>query len=138
MTAPSRLSVVVIALLGAINLVRGSIHMFAPDGGLEMIAGLDIAAARPIVLSFIAAVGAGQIAFAFVDFVAVAAFRSFVRPLLLIHAAQQALAVFLLFVWRPLPHEVPGQWGALAGLVVIGLFAALEYSRKPDVTAQAA
>jgi hypothetical protein len=132
---PSRLSLAVVALLGLINLGRGSIHMFAPDGGLEMIAGLDISTAPQILLSFIAAVGAGQLSFALVDFTAVVRFRTFARPLLLIHTAQQILTVFLLFVWRPLPHDVPGQWGALAALVIIGFFTALEYSRKSDAAA---
>ena len=132
---PSRLSLAVVAILGLINLGRGSIHMFAPDGGLEMIAGLDISTAPQILLSFIAAVGAGQLSFALIDFTAVVRFRTFVRPLLLIHTAQQILTVFLLFVWRPLPHDVPGQWGALAALVIIGFFTALEYSRKPHVAA---
>ncbi|MDZ4869203.1 MAG: hypothetical protein SGI91_17920 [Alphaproteobacteria bacterium] len=132
---PSRLSLAVVAILGLINLGRGSIHMFAPDGGLEMIAGLDISTAPQILLSFIAAVGAGQLSFALVDFAAAVRFGTFVRPLLLIHTAQQILTVFLLFVWRPLPHDVPGQWGALAALVIIGFFTALEYSRKPHVAA---
>ncbi len=132
---PTRISLAIIALLGIINLARGSIHLFAPDGGLEMIAGLDISSSTAIVLSFIGAIGAGQISFALVDFAAVARFRTFVRPLLLIHTAQQILTVFLLFVWRPLPHDVPGQWGALAALVVIGFFTALEYSRKNHVAA---
>jgi len=96
-----------------------------------MIAGLDISGGRQIVLSFIAAVGAGQLAFALVDATAVFLARSFIRPLLLIHTVQEALGVFILFVWKPLPHAVPGQWGALAGLVVIGFFAALEFSRGP-------
>jgi hypothetical protein len=129
---PSRLSIAVIAILGLINLGRGAIHMFAPDGGLQMIAGLDLSQSTQIVLAFIASVGAGQLTMALVDLAAVAFYRPFVRPLLLIHTVNQVLAVFLLFVWRPLPHDVPGQWGALAGLVVIGFVAALEISRKPD------
>jgi hypothetical protein len=133
--SPSRVSLVVIALLGLINLGRGGIHVFAPDGGLEMIAGLDISTAPAIALSLIGAVGAGQIAFALVDLAAVALYRPFVRPLLLVHTIQQALAAFLLFAWRPLPHDVPGQWGALAALIVLGFFAALEYSRRPDAAA---
>ena len=127
---PSRLSIVVIALLGLVNLGRGSIHMFAPDGGLQMIAGLDISQSTPVVLSLIAAVGAGQLSFAIIDFAAVLRFREFVRPLLLAHLAQAALTVFLLFVWRPMPHDVPGQWGALVSMVVIGFVAALEYGRQ--------
>lgn len=133
--SPSGVSIAVIAVLGLINLGRGAIHVFAPDGGLQMIAGLDTSAAPQIALSLIAAVGAGQIAFGLVDFAAAARFRTFVRPLLLIHLAQVALAVFLLFIWRPMPTDVPGEWGALASFVIIGFFTALEYSRKPDVAA---
>ena len=133
--APSRLSIAVIAVLGLINLGRGAIHMFAPDGGLQMIAGLDAAQVTQVALSFIASVGAGQLTMALVDFATIAFYRPFVRPLLLVHTANQALAVFLLFVWRPLPHDVPGQWGALAGLVIVGFFAALELSRKHDAAA---
>jgi len=132
---PSSISIAVVAVLGLINIGRGAIHIFAPDGGLQMIAGLDIAAAPQIPLALIAAVGAGQISFGLVDFAAIARYRAFVRPLLLVHLVQQALAVFLLFVWRPMPTEVPGQWGALAFFVIIGFFTALEYSRKPDVAA---
>jgi hypothetical protein len=127
--APSRVSIALIAVLALINVVRGTIHVLAPDGGLEMIAGLDIAGGRQIVLSFIAAVGAGQLAFALVDATAVFFRRDFIRPLLLVHTVEEALGVFVLFVWRPLPHAVPGQWGALAGLVIIAFFAAIEFSR---------
>ena len=109
-----------------------SIHLFAPDGGLEMIAGLDISQSTPVVLSLIGAVGAGQLSFAIVDFAAIIRFRDFVRPMLFVHLAQTMLTVFLLFVWRPMPHDVPGQWGALASMVVIAFFAALEFGRKRD------
>jgi hypothetical protein len=133
---PSLLSTVVVAILGLINFGRGAIHVFAPDGGLQMIAGLDISQTPPVALSLIASVGAGQIILGVVDWTAVLFHRSFVRPLIFIHAAQQAAAVLLLFVWRPFPHDVPGQWGALASLVIVGLFAALEISRKGDVEAE--
>ena len=129
---PSLLSVGVIALLGVINIARGAIHLFAPDGGLEMIAGLDMGTSASLVLSFIGAVGAEQLTMAAVDLAAVAFFRPFVRPLLLIHTLQSALGVFLLFVWRPLPHDVPGQWGALAAFVALGFVTALEISRAKN------
>lgn len=129
---PRPLSIALVVLLGVINVGRGAIHMFASDGGLIRIADLDISQATPLVLSFIAAVGAGQLTFAMVDFAAAIRFREFVRPLVLIHLAQAALTVFLLFVWRPLPHDVPGQWGALAAMIVIGFCAAMEYGRNKD------
>jgi len=135
MRAPSPLSIAAIAVLGLINFFRGSIHVFAPDGGLQLIAGLDTSSAPQIALSLIAAVGAGQLAFGLVDFLAVFFQRALIRPLLLIHTMQLALGVFLLFVWRPMPHDVPGQWGALASLVIVGLVTALEISRNDHAAA---
>ena len=135
MAKPAPLSIAAIAVLGLINLGRGAIHVFAPDGGLQMIAGLDTTAAPDIARSLIGGVGAGQLTFALVDFLAVLWQRALVRPLLLIHTAQLVLTVFLLFVWRPMPHDIPGQWGALAALIVVGLIAALEISRKDNAPA---
>ena len=53
----SRIAVALLVLFGAVNLVRGSIHLFSADGGLIDIAGLDLSAARETILFFIGAVG---------------------------------------------------------------------------------
>jgi len=132
---PSPLSIATIAILGLINVGRGAIHVFAPDGGLKMIAGLDTAAAPEVALSLIGGVGAGQLTFALVDFLVVFGQPMLIRPLLLIHTVQLLLTVFLLFVWRPMPQDIPGQWGALGALVIVSFIAAREISRKNHVAA---
>ena len=126
---PSMLAVVVIVVLGLINVGRGSIHLFLPDSGAGVIAGLDLTTARATIVSLLAGVGVGQLGMALVDFTAVFFQRALVRPLLFIHTLMEAGTVFLLFYWKPLPTSVPGQWGALAGFVLLGLIAALEISR---------
>lgn len=118
---PSRIAVAALALMGAVNLVRGAIHLFAPDGGLTAIAGLDLSAARETVLFFIGAVGIGQITLGLVDLLAVLRHRAFVTPLLVAHVVGLALGVFLFLVWRPLPVVVPGQYGAVFSLVVFSV-----------------
>lgn len=130
--SPSILAVVVIAVLGLINVARGSLHLFLPDSGAGVIAGLDLENGRAIVVSFLAAVGVGQLGMALVDFTAVLFQRALIRPLLFIHTLMEGGAVFLLFYWKPLPTAVPGQWGALAGFVVLGLITAIEVSRAPS------
>ena len=127
----SMLAVAVIVVLGLINVVRGSIHVFLPDSGAGVIAGLDLANGRAIIISFLAAIGVGQLGMALVDFTAAFLVRALVRPLLFIHMLMEGGTVFLLFYWKPLPTAVPGQWGALAGFVVLGLVTALEISRAP-------
>jgi hypothetical protein len=128
---PSMLAIAAIVVLGLINVGRGSIHLFLPDSGAGVIAGLDLTTARETIVSMLAAVGVGQLGMALVDFTAAFFLRALVRPLLLIHLLMEAGTVFLLFYWKPLPSSVPGQWGALAGFVVIGLIAALELSNAP-------
>lgn len=128
---PSMLAIGTIVVLGLINVGRGSIHLFLPDSGAGVIAGLDLTEGHDIIISFLAAIGIGQLGMAFVDFTAAFFQRALVRPLLIIHTLMHAGTVFLLFYWKPLPTAVPGQWGALAAFVVVGLIAAIEFSRVP-------
>ena len=95
--APSRLALATIAALGLINLGRGGIHLFAPDGGAVSIAGLDVTPAPQTILFLFGSLGVGQIALGLVDMAAAWRWRSFVRPLLAIHLVQLALAVVALF-----------------------------------------
>ena len=128
----SGLAIAVIALLGLINVARGSLHLFLPDSGAGEIAGLDLSAGKQIIVSFLAAIGVGQLAMALVDFTAALRLRALVRPLLLIHTLEAAGGVLLLFYWKPLPVAVPGQWGALAAVAVLALVSLLEFSRAAD------
>ena len=128
---PSLLAIATIVVLGVINVGRGSIHLFLPDSGAGVIAGLDLTEGRTIIISFLAAIGVGQLGMALVDFTAAFFQRALVRPLLLVHTFMHAGTVFLLFYWKPLPTAVPGQWGALGAFVIVGLVAAIEFSRVP-------
>lgn len=129
----SLLAVLAVSALGAINLVRGSIHVFAPDGGAVSIAGLDIGGAPQTILFLFASIGVGQIGLGLVDAAAVLRWRRFVTPLVFIHLAQTALGVFVLFVLKPPPTEVPGQWfnlGLLAALAAIALLEGVRMARR--------
>lgn len=127
--SPSRLAVAAVALLGAVNLARGAIHLFAPDGGAASIAGLDLSGAPQTILFLFASLGVGQIALGLADAAAAWRWHGFVTPLLLIHTVQAGLGVFVLFVFKPPPTEVPGQWFNLAVLIALVLVAALEMLR---------
>ena len=125
--SPSRLAVAAVALLGAVNLARGAIHLFAPDGGAASIAGLDLSGAPQTILFLFASLGVGQIALGLVDMAAAWRWRRFVRPLLAIHLVQLALAVVALFAIKPPPVFVPGQWFNLALFVLIAVIAGREF-----------
>lgn len=123
---PSRIATGAIALLGVLNLGRGSIHLFAPHGGLTEIAGIDLSQGKDIILFFIGAVGVGQITLGLLDLFVAIRHRAMVLPLLLIHWVGMALAVFLFFIQRPLPVTPPGQYGAVASIVIFGIIAIRE------------
>lgn len=128
--APSKLLLGGIILIGLLNLGRGSIHLFAPDGGLSEIAGLDISQGRALILFFIGAVGVGQITMGILDLLVALRYRALAFPLLLVHLVGMALGLFLFFVQRPLPVVVPGQYGAVVSPIIFSLIAVWELRRR--------
>ena len=52
-----------LALLGVLTVLPGCVHVFLPDGGAGVIAGIDLQACGPIVIALFAWAGATQIAF---------------------------------------------------------------------------
>lgn len=122
MTAPSRLTLIGLGLLGLINLVRGAIHVFLPDGGAGVIAGLDLSTNREAILFLFAGLGAGQIAAGLVDLAVVARWRAFAVPLLVIEVLRGMLFTAVTQLWKPPPVEVPGErfvMALTAGLLLI-------------------
>jgi hypothetical protein len=126
---PSRVAVLAVAVLGAVNLSRGAIHLFAPDGGAASIAGLDLSGAPQTILFLFAALGAGQISFGLVDLAAAARYQGFVRPLIVIHAVQGALTA-LVFAMKPPPVLVPGQMFNLVLFALVLAVCAYEFARR--------
>jgi hypothetical protein len=120
--------VVVLALMGLINLGRGAIHAFAPDGGAHSIAGLD---ATPTVLSLFATLGLSQMAKGVFELAVAVRWRTLVPLFLAMQAVDTALAMVNLYLWRPLPVTVPGQPFNLVLLVVQLAALAISLWRRP-------
>ncbi|MBU4433187.1 MAG: hypothetical protein KKC14_02095 [Alphaproteobacteria bacterium] len=100
---------VVLGLMGLINLGRGAIHAFAPDGGAGSIAGLDLSTSRETILSLFATLGLAQIAKGVFELYVVARRRDLLGLFLAMQTLDTLLAVANLYLWRPLPVTVPGQ-----------------------------
>lgn len=124
--------VVVLALLGVLNLVRGAIHAFAPDGGAHSIAGLDLSEARETILALFAAIGFMQMTLGAFELFVVARMRNLVTLFLALQAVQTALALANLYFWRPLPVEVPGQ--PLNAIALVIVLIALAISMRSRAT----
>ena len=112
----------VLVFVGVLNLVRGSIHMFAEDGGAGRIAGIDLAQNGEVIVSLFAAWGAGQFTTGLLDLFVGLRYRVFVPFILAIEAIRTSLA--LSFVWyvKPFPVDAPGKFLWPVFLIVI-LFA---------------
>jgi hypothetical protein len=119
--------IVVLALFALINLGRGGIHVFAPDGGAHSIAGLDLSTNRQTIVALFASLGFSQMAMgAFQGFVVLAR-RDLVALFLAMQAVMTTLGLVNLYLYRPLPVTVPGQPFnvVLLGVALVALALAL-------------
>lgn len=99
----------VLGLMGLINLVRGAIHAFAPDGGAHSIAGLELGDDSATILSLFATIGLQQIVLgSFELYISVRAQR-LISLFLALQTLTTAVTLINLYAWRPLPVTIPGQ-----------------------------
>lgn len=128
--AASRLTLATLLLLGVFNLWRGGLHVFLPDSGAGSIAHFDLSQGGQTIVFLLAMTGSGQIGAGLIDLAVAVRFRAFAVPLLVIEAAKQGLALYIAFVSKPPPHEVPGRAGMIVTLIVLGLAIGWEFGRR--------
>ena len=100
---------IVLGLTGLINVARGSVHAFAPDGGAHSIAGLDLGDDSATILALFAALGMQQIVLGMFEMYAALRTPRYVTLLLALQTVTTAAALISLYAWRPFPVVVPGQ-----------------------------
>lgn len=127
-----RLALIVLGLAALVNLGRGAVHLFAPDGGAASIAGLELGAQGATIVSLFAVIGATQAALGLFHAAALAFRRDLVAWALGLQTAVAAGGVAVLTLHRPLPVEAPGEAANLALLVLwaAGLACAVASARK--------
>lgn len=130
MRSPSRVTLIALGLLGAVNLARGSLHTFLPDGGAGVIAGLDLSQARETILFLFAGFGVAQISAGLVDLAVVLRWRTFAVPLLAIEVLRGALFTAVTQLWKPPPVEVPGERFIMVLTAVLTLALIWELARR--------
>ncbi len=120
--------------LGLLNLFRGSIHLFADDGGAGRIAGIDLTHSREVIVFLFAVMGVGQLVTALIDFAVALRFRALVPAWLGVHLLQQTGAVIILWFYKGLPVPAPGKYGAVVVVPVmaLALWASLRTAPNPE------
>jgi uncharacterized membrane protein YphA (DoxX/SURF4 family) len=127
--APSRITLGLLTVLGLVNLVRGSVHVFLPDSGAGVIAHFDLAQGGRTIVFLLAMVGAGQIASGLVELLVVARFRALAAPLLAIELLRALLAVYIAFVSKSVGAGYPGAKGIIGAAAVLTVAVLWEFGR---------
>src|SRR5258707_15854554 len=103
-----RIPLVVLAFFALTNLVRGSIHAFAPDGGAHSIAGLDLSTNAQTILSLFAGMGFHQIVMGLFQLFVLLRRRDLIVIARVLQTAETLLGVGNLYFYRTLPVVAPG------------------------------
>ena len=109
----SQIPLYIFAVYAAVSTVRSCIHLLAPDGGADSIAGMDlsVAGASGIVFAF-ALWGSAQLLLAFVQLLMVIRYRALVPLMYLLLAVEILLRMFV-GASKPVAfaHTPPGATG---------------------------
>jgi hypothetical protein len=120
----------VVAAIGVLNLFRGSVHTFLPDGGAGVIAGFDLSHSRQTIVFLFAVMGIEQLSLGVVDLIVAFRARWLVLPLLWFHTLEQTAAEIIFVFYKPAPGHPPGMVGAPVTLAILWIALGLIYWRR--------
>lgn len=119
-----------LVLGGVLALVPGTIHVFLPDGGAGVIAGIDLAGDGARIVSMFAWAGATQIAWGVMMLAIGLAYRPLVPLALALLLVEKTLHALSFWVLKPSDHHPPESYAVLVAVPVIALFLVLALRRR--------
>ena len=121
-----------LGLLAIGSIIPGCIHYFLPDGGAEVIAGLDLGAERSLVIGVFAWMGATQIPYGLAQLAVATRYRSLVPLFLALALIERALAAIAGWITKgaDAPHHPPEHYVVVALVPVILTFLTLSLLRR--------
>jgi len=128
----SPLAAHVLTLLGVLSIGPALIHLFLPDGGAGVIAGIDLSCNRAAVVGAFAWAGATQLVWGAALLYASLHQRALVPLLLALVIVERALIVLNLWVLHApeTGHRPPGAYGSLIALPLVVCALALSLRRR--------
>jgi hypothetical protein len=128
----------VVALIGVLNLFRGSIHTFLPDGGAGVIAGFDLSHSRQTIVFLFAVMGIEQLSLGVVDLIVAFRARWLALPMLWFHTLEQTAAGIVFAFYKPAPGRPPGIIGLPLMVVLLWLALGWIYWRRSSAARETA
>tara|TARA_B100001741_G_scaffold311037_1_gene311416 strand:+ start:1077 stop:1499 length:423 start_codon:yes stop_codon:yes gene_type:complete len=104
-----KVPIIILGCHAILNLFRGSIHLFLPEGGSVAIAGLDIGNGdqRKIIISIFATLGASQIVWSALQIYVLFYAKKMVPLILTLTTILTGMGVIIIYVFKPLPITAP-------------------------------
>jgi hypothetical protein len=123
-----------LGLLALGSIIPGAIHYFLPDGGAEVIAGLDLGASRALVIGVFAWMGATQIPYGLAQLAVAVRYRSLVPLFLALALIERTLAALAGWLTKGAgaEHHPPEHYVAVVLVPVIVVFLVLSLRRRRD------
>ena len=123
-----------LTVVAVATIVPGCLHVFLPDGGAGVIAGLDLSQHRERTIALFAWAGATQIVWGLVLLLASLRNRSFVPVLLALLFVERSLHALNGWVLKggAAGHHPPEHYASLLSLPVIAVFLALSLRSRED------
>ena len=109
----------VFMLLSVVSFVRSCIHVFAPDGGAGMIAGLDVSAGAQNIYFGFALWGSAQLIYAMLQLMVVFRYKGLVPLMYLVLVAEILLRMLVGALKPPILYHTPP--GAIANYIILPL-----------------
>lgn len=117
-SGPSRFLV----LCGILAVLPGAIHVFLPDGGAGVIAGIDLSSDGTRIVSMFAWAGATQIAWGLMMLAIGLCYRALVPLALVLLLLEKTLHALSFWLLKPSDHHPPESYAVLVAVPLIALF----------------
>ena len=104
-----KIPIIILGLHAIVNLFRGSIHFFLPEGGSITIAGLDIGSGdqKQIIISIFAIMGVSQIIWGVLELYILFYAKKMIPLILAFTTILAGMGVTVIYIFKPLPTIVP-------------------------------
>lgn len=119
----ARVSVWFLALAAVLTLIPAAIHSFLPDGGAEVIAGLDMGGRRELVIGLFRWEGATQFALGFAMLAVALRYQALTPLFLALVIVERGLMALHGWVLGPQGgHHPPEHYASAVAVVLAGIF----------------